>query len=287
MAITAFEEIANSANGNMDQEGVRTYQYAFQILTDSDDDGPATILTHSSCPQIFSSYYRSSTDYDLGAKCIGLDPQRSAEFQRKWTLTARYSSKYKDPAGNNENPLLRPTKWSGGSVDFQEVLETDAINTDVAIVNSAFQPFDPPIMVDRSRDSFQGIKNYSTFDMYVTGQFCNTVNSAIFKGYFPIGTVKCKGRTWDEVNEGGYFYYAVTWQFEFRYDGWPIAPLDQGTMELIADEPRVILDERTAAPVSKPVLLNGAGGRLDVSTEDPVYLLFNGYRQMNFNLLGL
>ena len=81
----------------------------------------------------------------------------NTEEWKGWTVTAEYSSEFTLA----ENPTNDPATITWGSEQFQRVVVVDKEGD--AVVNSAGDPFDPPIMADDSRRVVTVTKNLNRY----------------------------------------------------------------------------------------------------------------------------
>ncbi len=160
------------------------------------------------------------------------------------------------------------------------------------VVNSAGQPFDPPLEVPDWHavvhiTAFFPIANYRNIRKYL-----GKVNKSPWMGW-PKGCAVCTGYSITSVYEQGKWFWEVQIEVEFNDEGWnPVKVLDCGTMYIDADigrearKLRPIVDPVTGQPVTHPVPLNGFGQPLKAG-EPFVYLKFQGYDEADFrNILN-
>lgn len=186
-----------------------------------------------------------------------------------------------DPLQENETPENRPAELSWSYIEYEEA--PDLTYEGFPYLNSAGDPFDQPPKVIRP-GLVLNVKQYQTsFDPALFMDYVGCVNSAVFFGAAP-NTLKFKpgGSTREYVD--GAFYFSVSYQFEYRPDGWqPIKILDRGPRYLVAGALVISTDDNGVA-TGKPVLLDGQGGKLAVGA-DPVFLEFEPFAKKDLNAL--
>lgn len=181
------------------------------------------------------------------------------------------------------SPLLEEPEVDWGLAAYQRIADADRDGN--PIVNSAGDPYDPPLTRDDSRPLLTIVRNEATYSPLLADAYRDTVNLATFFGA-PAGTVKCKSitakRAWSPLVAGG-FYWVVTYLFEFNRDGWTSRPLDIGYRRLDGANRRQILID--GQPATSPVPLDGAGGVLTPG-DPPVFLAFELYPEADYAAFG-
>lgn len=214
-----------------------------------------------------------------------------------------------NPADLPENPLARPPVWKGsfqstqepavkaifeGQYQGDETAENspgDSASPDsnrVAITNSAGQPFDPPVMVDRSHPIVSVTVNLASILLPNLAKLQDAVNSTTWKT-LPARQARCVGIEYEQKFENGVSYWQVTYHLALKADGWDFRLRDMGYMERVyADETgggamklRAI-KTGDGTPVPNPVELDGNGSPLLVDQE-PWTRRYRVYREVDFN----
>ncbi len=288
-SIVEFREDSQgrTADQTVDERGTlqRTYTRSFWARVDDPRLGPGVILAHPELPLPWDLYV-TDTDYDRNARVINRVPTHTDPY--RWDIRVQYSTRplqagtpgggggggHSDPFGGtagagtvaHPNPLFRRARFSCSSRDFQRPCSVDLTRnatypTGQKVCNSAFEPFDPPIVHDCAALSFRVVKNYaflpSDWFQYLDPK---KVNSDTFCGFLP-GTVKINSISATDVqNENEINYVEATFEFYYREIGWDERPLDQGFSRLVDGVARTILDG--ASVVSRPRLLDGFGNLL-------------------------
>jgi len=246
-------------------------------------DGPQTII-----PQAADAAWGSDAiilqggSYAFGndssgahiAKEVSLDRVPSSDDWWRYAVTFDNTV---DPGQSAENPLerLAVDDW-----DFEQFERTADKNTDdEAILNSAGDPYDPPLTKDDSRPILIYTRNEASYpSAFVTHQ--DTVNSDPFLIFDPYqAKVNIKAR---KVFEGNYKYYAVSYIFHFRRDGWRRNILNRGVRFKItgSDTNSVPLP-----PDAPPILLDDDGTPL--GENDPTYKEHKIYDEVAFGPLNI
>jgi hypothetical protein len=271
----------------------------YKVLVDSIEDDALVIKAHASCPAIGDSYaYGSSTDTSSRATSIRITPLggqydgpsgNSGEWA--WDVEVTYSRK----GETVENPLDRPAKVYYDMDQYDVPLERDLDGN--AVLNSAEQPFDPPVLKEDNRLIIRIEKNLATFDSTVAELFENAVNSATFLGFATnsLRITKISASPQEDAVYGD--YYAVTTEIQRRpieyvgHEPHQASILDMGRYELYAPGGDVssrwspILDTE-GQHVTDAVALDGFG-RVKSASAAPVYLPFRRYPTYDFNSLGI
>jgi hypothetical protein len=269
-----------TAGGN-NREGIkRTYKRRFQVVLVNAADGPLGAVLSLGIPRIGDPYV-SGNVADLGARCHDVSPE-STDEPRQFFVVASYSSDPKDFGDPNKetkgakdpndpkdkdsnNPLQKPAVIEWGEGQYTEVVqkatlvqgEADGGDQDnQAVANSAGEPFDPPLEVERSFLTLTITRNQADFDPQQASGHKNAFNDDDFFG-FEAGKVKCKSITARTMFEQGQSFYEVRYFFEIR-ESWDYVFLDAGYWEIV-DGKKKEIQLKNGRPVPAPWPLNGAG----------------------------
>ncbi len=193
------------------------------------------------------------------------------------------------------NPLNEPYTAEWMFVDSYEPIDRDRQHK--ALVNSADEPFDPPIQEEAHDIILRIVRNEQSYNPLVASNFKKSVNESQFL-WFPPQTVKCPVYESVRMRKANLFYCQVKYEFAIRTDmdsesqyiGWKRRILDQGFREKTGNnengQPKyALIKDDDGSPVSQPVLLNGSGERL-AAEADPVFLTFETKNLMDFSVLG-
>lgn len=217
----------------------------------------------------------------------------SVEDNRKvWRVTGEY-----DQAGVVSwpgNPLEAPAQIAWSSAAYTEPIVQDVNGN--AVVNSAGQPFDPPLTQDRKNQIATISYNIEQWSDATAGQYQGRVNSSATV----IGNVNIDARMAKilEINSQKQYYndipyYAVTIKVEINPEtwddgqGWDRQLLDQGIYGLDDDDKFGRLITEKGEEATEPLLLNGNGHALDPQTAPPHYLTFKVTHEIDFGPLNL
>lgn len=252
--------------GRIDGKNTRTYTRTFQVKVSAKSDGPAVVLAATGIPR-FGDQYVTGTEIDLGARCVTREYQETeSPYLRR--VQVEYSSESPDPTKQDENPLLR-----AADIDYSFAKYSKPFTRDVdgrAVLNSAELPYDPPIERDDTRGILIITRNEPVFLNAIADAYQDSVNSDAFFGR-PAGTWKCQPMRARPAYENGVAFIVVTYEFEYRKEGWRVEVLDQGRSGRTFDVGATIKPFTDAGtPLTDPVPLDGSGHRLsDVTTTLP------------------
>lgn len=300
MAVLSVSEVFSGRSRKVAKDWTRTYTRTFRVITDNSHDGGQEVTY--AVPIVFGSIYTNgfsgfggvgaytATEYDGGAFANEFNAEPDgADDGKSWLVTVGYGPF--DPQQFPENPLLKPLEIEGGFNPYEEVVDED--QTGKAVVNSASDPFDPPITEEDPRQVLTIVRNEPSFDWATAYQYRNAVSSDEFWGAAPgqakVVRISAK-RAWDQylaansITPGG-FFWIVTYEFEFNIKGWHRFVLDQGMRKLSGgNQSLIVLLDGTS--VTSPVLLDGNGGVLAASAE-PVFLEFITKPELPFAIFNL
>jgi hypothetical protein len=267
--------------------GIVTSERVHLFSTDTPGDNESTIYAHGNCPKFGSVHPDTATMWCVDVEIINHAPYSG------WRVTASYSSEREQA----EDPLDDPAivgPWDSDS--YQEVAEVDT--NDELILNSAGDPFDPPLMKDFSRRNVTVRKNVAAVPSWFL-DYEDAVNSDVFTVgglSIQVGKAKCKKTGVSEKKtRNGIDYYEVTTLIHFSKKGWKRRVLDVGFRQLSDDGlSRVKItvmsdaDPPEAENVSAPVPLDGAGRVLaDPTPATATYLEYDLDDSLPFSVLPL
>lgn len=303
MATYDVKEISRS--GAIDDKGVRTYTRVFRVITSNPGDGP--LLITAQVPFVLYETYNlgPGNDLDLAAILKRVDTQPEDVLAGIWQVTMTYDTAQNavdkgtvqpgttdtppgggsgtPGTGNNQTPPdQRPWTLRWGSVQTDRLLVKDLSEEEAPVVNSAGQPFDPPISLPSANTTLSITGFTAVGDGSKIKRYMNKVNEHAFLGWDP-GEARCTQYQLTSVYENGAFFWQVDVTIEFKDGGWnPVEVLDAGTLyKKSASLPLQPILDRAGNPVTAPVPLNGFGEPLTAGA-DPVYLEFQGYATVDF-----
>lgn len=188
-----------------------------------------------------------------------------------------------DENGVFNNPLRRKCIWSAER--HPEVSEVTKDIRGQAIVNSAGQSFDTPIVIERNLPVIVCQKNFATLDdIFEIQAHENKTNSKRFRGW-GIDRVLFKGAEASQLQiENGIEYYTATMRFWVRPDeSWQPTRLNVGWAYL--DKPNGVLVPATngdGSQATEPVLLAADGTKL-AAGQPPTFRTFDVYFSTDFD----
>lgn len=294
MAIVTVKEKPMRRLAQKIKGGVRDHKRHFIIET---NDAASTLAqleaaqdptTGLKVPQFFELY-----PSDLGCFCQGVEFEQKEEAPWVFDGFFTYSSEtsMEQEQEKEANPLSQPAKIRYGHDRYTRKVWKD-INGK-AILNSAKEPFNPPIEIESGRPVITVTKNLSTFSGSMAEAYQDAINSDSFLGYPPY-TVRLMGIEADLILAIPQAYWTVTGVFAVNRETWRLNVLDQGYNQLAesmtsANSPGLspIIDGRDGMPVQTPQRLDGHGLIIPVGTAASVFLPFKVYQELPFSALGL
>ncbi len=207
-----------------------------------------------------------------------------------------------------QNPLEAPTEVAWSSATYSEPVTVDIDGN--AVVNSAGQPFDPPLTQDRHPVVATIVYNSESYDPNTALNFQDYVNDApatianlenVPERMARILEIGATQQYWEDIT-----YWRVTVKVEINNEplwdedgdhegqGWDRRVLDQGLFEKItvgegeeAEDKTVRMRTDDGEEVTEPLKLDGEGGKLDPQTDDPVFLTYKTFKEADFSQLNL
>jgi hypothetical protein len=186
---------------------------------------------------------------------------------------------------STEDPLDRPAEIEWSFIQREYVLEIDKSAPPLYVVNSANEPFDPPLIEQDIIPVVRITRNQENFYYGAIKTYVNKVNSSTFWSDWPAGTVLMSSITANQLVEGGVLYWRVTYELQLRIDGWQLDVMDRGFRQLVDGKPQVITDEN-GEPFNTPQCLD-LSGHLLPPTQDPEYMTFYPKAEVDFGPLDL
>jgi hypothetical protein len=250
-------------------KGQRSYTRTFKLTTSAKTERAFHVGSHASLPVIGEVH-----PDDAGAWCTTLQVDPSDPW-KGWTVTAEYSTE-RELA---EDPTNDPAEITWGYEQFQKPAVTNYAGQ--AILNSAGDPFDPPIMIDDSRPVVTISKNLASVPVWVF-----TYQDAINLGSFTVDgiTVDAGLAKMQDIkivrrqSRNGTSYRTVTFSIHLQKQGWSSKQLDAGFRQIGYGGGRENIrnsvdDELPAAPVpiSAGAALNDPDPATAVYRTDVVY----------------
>ena len=256
----------------------RTYTRQFRAVTNNATIGPLAV--REALPVSIGNSFVSRGDIDKGSFCQEITVTCTDTDGKQWDATATYGPY--DAANQPQNPTLRPLKITWSSTVREKVLVADSDGN--AVLNSAGDPFDPPVVVDEYYPVVTIGRAEMTNDPALNFKYRSAINSDVFLGADP-GTVKCvpiEAELAFDQDIG--WYYNKTYRFEFDQGGWNKGSLDQGLRSLAGGIVSPIFAKGVA--ITEPALLDGSGKALPVSGA-PVFLDFKRYASLPFAIFNI
>lgn len=299
MGVVWVREVWEGTGGQLNERGFRTYTRTFRVATDPAATGPLEVLLAASIPRMFD-FYIAQTEYDLGATVRTITPTRDSDNPLRWTVRVEYSSEYdpvkavENPLQNTDsqqagraderNPLLRPADYRWAFKLYQIAIQQDLDGKH--IMNAADEYFDPPVEVDDYRPVLTIVRNEPTYIPTLAIQYQNAINEDFFIGAAPL-TVKFNGSQAESVFENNFFYWKITYEFEYKRDGWRRKLLNQGYRQKLPNGAGgfyYLPIENNGLPITSPVPLLTNGQRLVIPPGVPNYLEFKVYKELPFSV---
>ena len=279
-----YKGIIPTSRTAQNQKGVRTYSRVHLLETNSKTDDEWDIGSHPDLPVIGELH-----PSDSSAWCVSVEP-RCTDGYRGWQVTTAYSSEVELSSTDPTDDAAVIT-WSGEQFQIPAVFDRN----DDLIVNSAGDPFDPPLMADDSHFVVNVSKNMASVPAAVL-DYQDAVNTASFTldgVSIAEGLAKMQRVTIGPVQRrGSDTFRTVELEIHLRRDGWKLTALDAGFRERTTGGPpegiKNIKNPDDGENVTAPVPLDGSGHALaDPSPTNCVFLEFNYYKTADFSLLPL
>ena len=274
-----FKEETGEGRSASNEKGMRKYSRAFRLETTSQMDGPYAVGSDANLPAIGSLHPE-----DSNAWCVSLRVENSNPW-KGWTVTAEYTSEREI----TEDPTAEPAAITWSSEQFQRPVIYD--NSGNAVVNSAGDPFDPPVMMDDSRPVVTISKNLAVVPAWILA-YQDAVNSdAFYVDGITVGAglAKVQSVTVGEVQRrNNISFRVVNLVIHLERNGWLVEAQDVGFRELGYGGRQNILNDVDSERPSAPVPLDGAGAHIvDPTSATNVTISFSVYATQVYSALPL
>jgi len=279
MAVTWARKIWDGREGGGDLSGSITHTQLYRVRTDNKFDDQVTVLQAAALPFLGQPYPNDPSSY-----CNSLRARNEGASPFFWTVTATYSNEREA----SDSPLDDPIEYQWATEQFQEVADTD--RNGQGIVNSAGDPFDPPIMRDNSRRTVTITSNEAFVPTWILS-YQDAVNSdAINVDGLSVsaGQAKCQQVSVSPIRQrNDVTFRIVTLTIHLNNDGWGFKILDQGFRERDDDNKlQQITNEADGSEPTAPVLLDGSGkAQTDPTVASAVFLDYDIYPSLSFAAL--
>lgn len=282
MSVVSVGETYASRTSSQGADWTRTYSRSWRVETNSAATGAKTV--REACPVSLGNSFDDGDGTDAGSYCQSIEARCITDDGKSWEVVATYGPY--NPETNPQSPIDRPIQVSWGTASYEKILDFDADGTPV--LNSAGEPFDPPVTVDDDRLVLNVTRCELNFDPGLADLYKNCLNNDSWLGA-EAGTIKLKPITaaLKKDAEIGY-YWEVSYSFEWNKDGWNEPVYDQGLNELVdvsGTTKRKPILTATGVPIQDPVPLDGEGLALAIG-EDPVGIECVRYPLRDFGVLN-
>lgn len=263
---------------SIDDKGRRTCRRTFGVLMNSPTDGGLTVISSPGLPSLHGMYVVGG-EMDLGLLVKSLEPRQDTGNPLVWEVTVSYDSDTVTPEEGDPNPLARPPELAWSVEKVKVVVERD-INGE-AITNSAYEAFDPPIEKDKIILVLTITRNRAMFDAVDAAQQIGKTNSLTWLG-FTERKARLDDRSASLATENGLTFWKERIVVKIDEQTWNIFPLDAGFHERDGSGDIVPSRDSGGALRQTAVLLDSFGFRIDLDEDDPVFLDYEIYEQMDF-----
>lgn len=235
MAIISVTKRWSDPGGGYDSDR-RWHNPYFEVLTDNPSTSDKEILA-ASAGGVSVPKYGESLEGDPFMRCVGADIR-----ERRGPYLTIVAPKYETaPVGSQvDDPLSAPPDVDWDFVDAEVPVDHDRDGK--PLCNAAGDLYE-----DVTETESDLVLNYTRFEAsynaQIAYQYKNKINSDVFLN-FPAGTAKCnfiKGRRFYKVAQ--YFYWQVSYQFQFHEPDWQRVFLNAGRHVLRTQDDGTIAQE--------------------------------------------
>lgn len=294
---TAHERIEGRSKHEFG-DGEREYTRRFWVQTDAYTNDPTLALNAVGVPTRLQTY-NTESHTDLWAWCDSRTATPNSDNPKVWEVECHYSTVEIniDLSGSADNPLLEKpeiefgfeskSKALYGYPDPQQAYVGGGRAPNASgIVNSAGEPFDPPVEIEVSYPVLTITRNEPLFFPSLAVQFQDAVNSDLFWGVNP-HCARVKGIRGSKQYSGNTHYWKVTYTIAFNRESWDLQVLDIGTYYIDASDANKLKKFYTDTPDKTPKVGNLTAAGDDGGSTIRFKTFSNIYREEVFALLNL
>lgn len=263
MSAISYHLLRMGHTGRFPFNAAREYSAVFQVMVDSDDDGPLVVV--AGLESLSGGLIRQGAPYQLGNDfdpeciCTELVPTRpNANKLRLWHVAVKWDNQYlydssgkgKKPDGTpSENPLEWRDEIQIVSAPYQRPIEraynktaltniNRPVDTLGPVVNSSGEKFDPPPEEPQSRRIITIVQNRANYPADDAADYDQAINSdsvTITKSYlgysetFAPKTLFLAQVGSQSLLHNAIAYWKLTWELHFDSETWDEFYLDRGT----------------------------------------------------------
>ncbi len=261
---------------------------SFSVRTDS-LESEDTIANHASTPQLGDSHPDSSFSI-----CSSRKFNQDANSPLDWLITCQYTTDW-ETVETETDPLLFRPQVTWGTQYVQRPLVVDAADSSKKVLNTAGDPFDPPVMTDRPLTTCSISMNVAAIPSWIFSLRNKVNNAALTIRGVSIAEELALLRNLtisDDRYKNGTLYFRVEIELLIDEDGHKVKILNDGLHEL--DVSRTGTEKRThimfdGEPISQPIPLDVDGKAIssDDLPDSALILEFVQYPPADFSVLNL
>jgi hypothetical protein len=305
MTVKSVDEIFEARSGSWTVGDGRKYTRVFRVITNNQYDGPNVAIQAvgiSRGDQYTPLGSDANLEVDTNAYCNTISAVQEDGDSLGWIVTAEYGpySALWAGGGPDQNPLLQPIDVSWSQRTQEVAADVDVYGK--PIVNTAGDPYDPPVMKDLIIRVLTVVRNEAAFNLSLVQQYADTqaINSDAFAGYAPlfakVESIIPKSVFHQDVG----WYYQMTYTFELISPlspyaglyGWRKSVINQGIRAINTTSGALFHVTLKGIPVTEPVLLDKNGFWKQNNPNVPYYNVYQlrpelPFATFNFNPLAL
>lgn len=279
---------SNTRSFHLGPDDIRTAKTIFLIQTDDPGYGPgyvqaalASFGVYPSILSVYQSYGGSLGDVDAKMQVLDIDIVQAGDNDMEWEATVSYGPW--DPFSMGTSPILLPAELATEGQNFQAITDQD-INGN-PLINTAGDPYDPGIEIDKQRQVIRVTINLQTYPNFAVS-YTDYLNATPVWG-FDQKTLKQAPIQVERLfhpNCGKYF------KCHFLFDqnplGWQAQRMNVGFRQLVSGVQQPIYDS-TGQVITTPLPLDSAGRVITppVNSSALITNKYDVYNVVDFNSL--
>lgn len=291
MPAIAVSEIFEERTGEWGTSEGRNFVRCFLVETNSLLDGPNVAIGSVGINR-GDAYTPPGNQFEWDLNSYANRLSATLQDPLWWRVTIEYGpySSLFAGGGPTQNPLLMPidVSWSVSAHEYPADVD---INGN-AILNTAGDPYDPPLVEEEKRHILTVVRNEASYDPSLDQVYENAINSDDFAGYAPTYAKVIQIVPKSVFHQDVGWYYQRTYEFEFLNPNLPVnkngyrrTVLNIGMRALSSVTNKKFHPSFGGIPITEPVLLSQSGA-VNLNSNPPFYNIYQLKPELPFSVFN-
>jgi hypothetical protein len=280
--------VDRSRSGSQNESDLREYDVTYIAVTDDPGYGPIYVRQQLAiqigwAPGILSNYSTGGAhpEFDTAAQVLSINVTEVNTDGMQWIVAVHFA--VFNPDTMAKSPLLLPPGLSVEGQVFQEPIDVDISGN--PLVNTAGDPYDPGILVDKQRLAIRIQQNLQSFPSF-SFAYVDYLNLNTFCGLSAKTVKLAPPQVTRSYHPACGRYYDCAFSFDYNPNAWQASPLNQGFRQLVSGV-QVAITDKNGQPISSPLPLDASGVVLAIpaTSGDIITNHYDVYKTVDFNTL--